>query len=420
VSRSVRFVHAADLHLGAPFKGVAADDMHVRRALVEAPYRALERIVELCIRERVDFLVLAGDVYNSADRPVRPQFALADAARILEEHGIQVFVVHGNHDPASDASALVGLPKNVHVFGPSRVERVVVEREGEPVCAVYGRSFGKRDVKENLARGFVRDASDRTAIGVLHANVGARSGYEDYAPCSVSDLAAAGMDYWALGHIHEPGVVVEAPLAVYAGSPQGMDPTQTGERGCYVVEVEPGHAEAGFVPIADVVWDERWVDVSEAPTLDAVEDGVFEACVDISQAWERPAIVRVTLKGRSEAHAGLSVPGAHDELLARVRERAMGLDPWVWVDRLSDRTGAPIDLESLRRGSDLASDIVRIADELMADPAAAGREVATVVEPLEPRLRRAGIDVAGVRDAASLIEQARDRVLDIVLSKEGL
>lgn len=420
MSRSVRFVHAADLHLGAPFKGVAADDEDVRRALMEAPYRALEGIVELCVRERVDFLVLAGDVYNSAERPVRPQFALADAARALEEHGIKVFVVHGNHDPASDAPALVGLPGNVHVFAHAHVERVVVDREGEPACAVYGRSFGKRDVKENLARGFVRDASDRIAVGVLHANVGARAGYDDYAPCSVSDLAAAGMDYWALGHIHEPGAVMEAPLAVYAGSPQGMDPTQRGERGCYLVEVEPGHAEAEFVPLAGVVWDERAVDVSDVLSLDSVEDRVFEACVDVSKAWTRPVIVRVTLDGRSEAHARLCVPGAYDELLARVRERAMGLDPWVWVDRLADRTAAPIDLDQLRGGSDLAADIVRIADELAADPDAARSEIAAVMEPLDSRLRQAGIEVAALRDAAALIERARDRVLDIVLSKEGL
>lgn len=420
MSRTVRFVHAADLHLGAPFRGVAADDGHVRRALVEAPYRALDAIVELCVREQVDFLVLAGDVYNSAERPIRPQIALADAARTLQEHGIRVFVVHGNHDPAVDAPAMVGLPENVHVFSPARAQRVVVERKGEPVCAVYGRSFGKRAVTENLARSFDRDPGDAVAIAVLHANVGARAGYDDYAPCSVADLAAAGMDYWALGHIHEPGFVSESPRAAYAGAPQGMDPTQTGERGCYLVTAEPGHVEAEFVPLANVVWDERAVDVSEARTFDAVEDRILEACLDTSRAWSRPVVLRFTLMGRCEAHAALSAPGAREELLARVRERAAQLDPWVWVDRISDRTASLIDLDSVRAGSDLAADIVRIADELLAEPDAAQRALEAVVEPLVLKLRQAGIEVGAFQDPASSVERARDQVLDVVLAKEGL
>lgn len=420
MSRAVRFVHAADLHLGAAFKGVAADDAHVRRELVEAPYRALERIVELCVGERVDFLLIAGDVYNSAERPVRPQLALMDAARALEDEGIRIFIVHGNHDPASDSPALVGLPDNVHVFSHASVERVVVECDGHPVCAIYGRSFGRRDVKDNLARGFSRERSDTLAVGLLHANVGGRAGYDDYAPCSVADLAAAGMDYWALGHIHEPGVMSETPWAVYAGAPQGMDPTQTGERGCYLVTAEPGHVHPEFVPLASVIWDARTIEVGEADTLDVVEDRTAAACAEISRSWDRPTVVRLVLTGRGEAHAALSVPGVSEELLGRVRERGMALDPWVWVDRILDRTAPAIDLEAVRQGVDLAADIVCIADELAADPDAARAAIESIVEPLSSRLRRDGIDTVASMDPVSVVERARDRVLDAVLAKEGL
>lgn len=420
MSRTVRFVHAADLHLGAPFKGVAADDEQVRHALVEAPYRALGAIVDLCVRERVDFLVIAGDVYNSAERPIRPQLALMDAARALEDVGVRIFVAHGNHDPAADAPALVGLPGNVHVFAHARVDRVVVECDGEPLCAVYGRSFARREVKDNLARSFSREPGDALAIGVLHANVGARAGYDDYAPCSASDLAAADMDYWALGHIHEPGVVSETPWAVYAGAPQGMDPTQTGERGCYLVTAEPGHVSAEFVPLASLIWDARTVELDEADTLDVVEDRIAETCAVVSRAWGRPSIVRLTLTGRGEAHAALSAAGAQGEMLARVRERALGLDPWVWVDRISDRTAPAIDLDLVRQGADLAADIVRIADELLADPDAARAAIESLVEPLSSKLRQAGIDAVAALDPVSVVERARDRVLDAVLAKEGL
>lgn len=415
----VRFVHAADLHLGAPFKGVAAEDERVRHALVEAPYRALEAIVELCVREQVDFLVVSGDLYNSAERPVRPQLALADAARTLDEAGIRMFVVHGNHDPASHARALVGLPGNVHVFAHDRVERVTFERDGEVLCALYGRSFAKREVKENLATGFARERDDAVAIGVLHANVGGRRGYDDYAPCSLADLAAAGMDYWALGHVHEPGVVSETPLAVYAGAPQGLDPTQTGERGCYLVSVEPGHAEAAFVPLSSVAWDARSVDVSDLATLDAVEDRVLEACAEVSRTRGRPAIVRVTLTGRGEAHAALDDPETHATVLPRLRERAMEWEPWVWLDSLIDRTAPAVDLDAVRSGTDLSSDIVRIADELMASPDDAWQLASELLQPLRAKLRQANLDLDPAADAVALVERARDLVLDLVLAEEG-
>ncbi|MCX8007850.1 MAG: DNA repair exonuclease [Coriobacteriia bacterium] len=419
MSARVRFVHAADLHLGAPFAGVSAEDERVRRALVDAPYRALDAIVELCLGERVDFLVLAGDVYNAAERGVRPQLALADAAQALAEAGIRVFITHGNHDPARGGQTVARLPDTVHVFAHDSVERVVFERDGEPVCALYGRSFGRRDVSENLAAGFRRDPADEIAVAVLHANVGGRQGYDDYAPCTVGDLAAAGMDYWALGHIHEPGIVAETPLAVYAGAPQGMDPTQTGQRGCYLVTVERGAARAEFVPLASVVWESCTADVSGLVTLDEVEDRLELLCRDAAGAWSRPVVIRVDLMGRSEVHGVLGKPGALTALVERVRARTVSGEPWVWLDRVRDATAAPVDLDAIRAGSDLSADIVAIADELASDRDAVARELENALDPLLAKLRAAGVDASLDGIETSVVERARDIVLDALLAREA-
>jgi exonuclease SbcD len=211
VRDSVTFIHAADLHLDAPFGSLTASSSRVGLALAEATYGAFCRIVDTAIAREVDFVVIAGDAYNSRDKSLRAQLRFREQMLRLSEAGIEVFVVQGNHDPENGWSAGLPLPANVHVFPSERVGRAEVVRDGEVVAAVYGRSYARRDVTENLALGYRREPQDPIAIAVLHTNVGSNTDYETYAPATVDDLRAAGMDYWALGHIHKQEVLAVRP-----------------------------------------------------------------------------------------------------------------------------------------------------------------------------------------------------------------
>lgn len=415
MTRPVRFVHAADLHLDAPFGGVDAQDTRVRDALAASTYRALDALVAACIERDVDFLVIAGDVYNQAERRVRSQLAFAKAAAALENAGIPVFVAHGNHDPSSGWSAGIAMPGNVRVFADDRVERVEVERDGEVLCALYGRSYRRSAETANLAREFKRSAGDTVAVGVLHTNVGGRSGYDDYAPCSLADLRSGGMDYWALGHIHKPEILSETPFAVYAGCPQGLDPTQSGPRGCYVVTIDVGAVSAEFVPLAALQWHQAEADISAATRLDDVRDAIALA-VDASLASVRvPVIVRLDLTGRSEAHASLQVSGALQALVEDAREEALGFEPWAWIDRVRDRSRPAIDLDALRGAEDFTGDVVRLADDLLVDTTSAAALLDEIADPL---LERVG-DPTLSPDAADVLTRARDLALDRLLAGDA-
>ena len=415
---SVRFVHAADIHLDAPFKGVDAADSRVRDELVASTYRALDAVVAACLEYRADFLVLAGDVYNHAEKSLRAQFAFRDACQRLDEAGIRVFVARGNHDPSSGWSAGLSMPANVHVFSDREVERVVVEREGEAVCALYGRSFRTAGETDNFARSFARSKKDRLAVGVLHTNVGGRTDFEPYAPCSLDDLRAAKMDYWALGHIHKPEVLSEDPPIAYAGCVQGLDPSDTGVRGCRVVDLDEHGATGVFVPTATVMWERSDVDASSAETVDDVREALVQAVEEAQRRAEgRPVILRMLLAGRSAAHQELVRAGVLRDLLAEVRGDALEREPWVWVDRVDDRTRPQIDLESVRAQEDFAGDLVRLTDELLADPDRAAELVDDVARPLLSALDAGD---APALDAASILERARDHALDRLLAEEGL
>lgn len=411
MGRPVRFIHAADLHLDAPFGGIDAQDSRVRDALAASTYDALESLVAVCIERGADFLVISGDIYNQAERRVRSQLAFAKAAATLDHAGIRVFVVHGNHDPSSGWTGGIAMPSNVTVFADDRVERHPVERDGEELCAVYGRSFRRAAETSNLATGFRREVSDRIAVGVLHTNVGGRPGYDDYAPCTLDDLRAAGMDYWALGHIHKPEVISRDPWAVYAGCPQGLDPTQSGPRGCYEVSIDDGVVSAEFLPLASIQWQQAESDLSAATSLDDVREAIASA-VDSALAESRvPVVVRLDLTGRSEVHAQLQAPGALSALVEDAREEALGLDPWVWLDRVRDRTRPAIDLEALRSADEFTGDVVRLVDELIADATSGDEFVAEIAGPL---LDRVG-DPALAPVSADVLVRARDLALDRLL-----
>jgi DNA repair exonuclease SbcCD nuclease subunit len=414
--RTVRFVHASDLHLDATFGGVDATDEKVAGALERSTLEALDRVVQLCIDRKVDFLVIAGDLYNSSDHSLRAELAFQRAMRRLADAGIDAFVVRGNHDPADGWSAGLELPESVVVFPADRVERCEVIRDGEVLCAVYGRSFGTRQVTENLALGFSREDGDPYAVAVLHANVGQREGWDNYAPCAVDDLRAAGMDYWALGHIHVAGRVSDIPPAVYSGSTQGLDPTEEGARGCYVVHLDEDGAIEEFVETSSIRWRGLEIDTSEIQDIDELRTALEDACSGVRESSAgRPTIVRLGLTGRSTVHADVSRTGFLSDLVADLRQEQLDLDPWIWVDRVRDRTKPALDLDEILVEEGLRGDLARLARQITEDPAETERVVEEVLAPVHFALAiRPEVEVS----PEEVVARALDLCLDL-LSREG-
>lgn len=408
------FVHAADLHLDAPFRRVSAEDPAVRAACLEATFAAFERIVDVCLERDAAFLLIAGDAYNTADRSIRAQSRFRAAVDRLADAGIHTFAVCGNHDPATGWTAGLAMPEHVTYFSVDEVERIAYPSEEEPRCVLYGRSYARASETRNLAAGFRAKPDDPFSIGILHANVGGQPGYEPYAPCSLDDLRAARMDYWALGHIHKRMTLSEDPPVIYPGSPQGLDPNEIGEHGCIVVTVTDGEASTEFIETGQMVWDTVEVDLSQVGTIDEVMSHVESSCERARHdAAGRPSIVRVDLVGRTGVHAQLGRERVIDDLAEEIRTAQLARSPWVWLDRVRDLTRPEIDLEALRVGEGFASELVRIADEI----ARTGEDAQLLADALAP-LHRQLDGVALDLDATDVLERARDMCLDHLLAGE--
>ena len=376
----LRFVHAADLHLDSPFRGIRSEAPdYVAGTLHRATFDAYENIISLCLRERVDALLVAGDIYDGADRSLRAQLKFVDGLNRLDGAGIRSFVCHGNHDPLDGWEARLALPPGCARFGPEVAGEPVFPGEPER-AAVYGVSYPRREVRENLAPLFAEAASGGGfGIGLLHANVGGNLDHDSYAPCSVADLAETAIDYWALGHVHTRQVMrQERPTVVYPGNPQGRHPLETGARGVYLVEVDDyGAVSLDFRPVDVVRWETLAVDIAgleaEQELLDAV-DAAVAFCADA--AGGRSVVFRLTLSGRGPLHRWLRSAGTLDELRERVNEQyapsTSSGQAWLWCERMRADTASPVDRGQAALREDFAGDLARIGGELRDDPVALG------------------------------------------------
>jgi len=404
MGRPFTFVHAGDVHLDAPFAGISARDDRVRETLVRATYEAFDKIATIAIESRVAFVLLSGDVYNSRDKSVRAQFRFRSVMERLDSAGIQVYLVHGNHDPADGFSAGLKMPDNVRYFDCATVERIEHrDTEGRVLCALYGQGYRTAAVTENLAKRFSRSDADETAIGVLHANVGGQMDYEPYAPCSLDDLRAARMDYWALGHIHKPADLAENPRIRYCGSPQGLNPKETGAHGCWIVAMDRGKVlSERFVETASVRWERVDINVLGVSDIEGLTSAIRDACEEKSrEANGLPVILRVYLKGRSEVYQHVSRGFALDELVEELREEQLQRSPWVWIQRVYNQIEPELDIDFLRDAEDFTGDMIRIADEMLT-PSTARKLLDEALEDIDKALK--GFD----SDAEELVQRARN------------
>jgi exonuclease SbcD len=408
-----RFVHAADLHLDSPFVGLAQVHPQLREALVSATFDSLRRLVDLCLASRVEFLLLAGDLFDGPRLSLKAQVRLRQELLRLSHAGIDTFIVWGNHDYLATTGLSLDWPPGVTVFPAGEVSGCEVRRDGATLARIFGVSHGDAAQRENLAQRFPSPSPGPFTIGLLHANLEGSSGHEDYAPCSLADLARPGYDYWALGHIHAPGARRFAqPAVVYAGNPQGRHINESGPRGCYLVEVDGHEAQLHFRETAAISWEARQVEVSGLSHLTQVAGHLGEVVEAARpQGAAQGLILRLTLTGRGAVHRELRLPGNLADLLDEVRQQGMSQHPWVWVESFPLNTAPDFDLDALKQGSDLAATVLATLE----DTRTAGKlpaEIQSLLESLylNPQGRRYLPDLDSL-DWQTFLQNTTDEIL---------
>jgi DNA repair exonuclease SbcCD nuclease subunit len=415
-----RFIHAADIHLDSPLRGLERYEGCPVERVRNATRDALIHLVDLCLDKHVDFLVLAGDLYDGDWKDFGTGLFFIKQMARLQAASIPVFVIAGNHDAANKMTRSLPLPETVRMLRSDRPETIVLEDLG---VAVHGQSFANQAVLEDLSANYPRPLSGLFNLGILHTSCTGREGHEKYAPCTVEGLRDHGYDYWALGHIHLRETLSERPYIGFSGNIQGRHIRETGPKGCNLVEFDSrGSLSVEFQPLDVVRWERFTIDVSRCEsTSDVFEQFAAQARIAVEGAQGRLVCTRVHLVGESNLHTRLQAA-----MLNTVSElRAVALDvasDSLWIEKVLVETSLPRSAgESSDIPDDAISEVLSVLKTLREQPEqllSGPFDLSEIWKKLPADLQEP-MEQLAMAHRSQWLDQTRDRLLSTFTQKQS-
>ncbi|MFT7487324.1 MAG: exonuclease SbcD, partial [Candidatus Paceibacteria bacterium] len=358
------------------------------------PRAAWRAVVERAIAEKVDAVLLAGDVVDSKNHFMEAYGALQEGVRRLEREGIEVVCVAGNHDVEALPRLADELP-HVKLLGRSgEWHSHIISRAGVPILRVIGWSFPRTHFESNpldsmssdMRAGRYGDGApdDLKTVGLLHCDLDGSD--RRYAPVSKTSLAQLDMSIsaWFLGHNHGPTIRGGGRPVGYLGSLVGLDPGETGAHGPWLATAESGHWEMEHIPLSPVRWETLEVDVQACEDSERIQSALvrslheFEAELGSTLGAARVVGVRLRLVGS----CGAPLSEIRDAMRHALTLELLLNDTHYFVDKVFDETRPKVDLELLAAQND---PVGIIAQRLIALEEG-GAACAALIAGLRPRL----------------------------------
>ncbi len=362
----MRFIHAADIHLDSPLTGLSAYQDAPADMLRGATRDAFSNLINEAIDLQVDFMVLAGDLYDGGWKDHNTGIYFCREMGRLKKAGIPVFAVFGNHDAESEMTKKLQLPDNVVLFDSRKAHTATIDHLK---VALHGRSFREAATTENLARSYPDPRPDMFNIGVLHTALGVHGTHANYAPCSIDELYAKGYQYWALGHVHDFQVWNGACTVVFPGNLQGRHIRESGARGAVLVTAnETGVQKIDRLYVDVLRWHCLEVDAEPCSTLAEVVHAIGQELEGFMarNTCTRPTAMRVIVSGKTAAHGELF--GMEMQLRAEVLALAAahGTDR-LWIEKVKTNTSAADDSQAIRMRGDALADLAELLEQAEHD-----------------------------------------------------
>ncbi len=333
--RPFRFIHAGDFHLERPLYGLSEVPDHLRDLLVDAPYRAAQRVFDTALSASVDFVVLSGDLLNVDLTGVRGPLFLIQQFQRLAAQNIQVFWVAGQIDAPDTWAKTYPLPSNVHVFSRARPDELSVERNGVSLAHITGLSYARR--QRIRSDEFWPSADGQFMIVATHGEV------------ELDGIAQRGINYWALGSLHERATPMMNPTVVhYPGTPQGRCQSEHGAHGCTLVDVVPGVTpRLQFFPTDVVRFVQQRMHVDPSTTRDQLQKQLEQKIDELTAAQGNvDLLVEWSIGGHGPLLKQLRGVWGR-ELLNRLRQIHGRRTPSVWSIHLDVQPDSSLGAELL-------------------------------------------------------------------------
>lgn len=331
MSKEISFIHAADLHLDTPFKGLANIPEHIFDDIRNSTFIALDRIVTAAIQKQVDFVLMVGDLFDHENQSLQAQIRLRKAFEQLARHRIAVYMSYGNHDYLNGNIFPMTYPDNVHIFPDEKVRQFIYEKNGQEMAAIYGFSYESQSVQEKKATEYrVMNEQIPFHIATLHGSLATNTDHDTYAPFRVSDLLLEPFDYWALGHIHERDILKKDPFIVYPGNTQGRHRKETGDKGCYYVTMTETSTELSFISTQAIVFNHVEIDVSSCNTIRQLER-LLTTALTSEMNKDMPQLIHLTFKGNHEEVRAWKEHDYFDELVDVINDSFLYQNDWIYI-----------------------------------------------------------------------------------------
>lgn len=346
-----KFIQAGDFHLDRPPAGIAEIPDQLKATLADAAYRAASRAFDVALSERVDFVLLTGDLLHPPSAGPRGWFFLAEQFERLRLQGILVYWATGRDDASLEWPALFPLPNNVQRFDRDGVARFVHERHGVPIAEICGIGYAPRDMVR--AADFRPENEGLFTIALAHGEIDA-------------DIAAKldDIDFWALGGEHQRRNLFTTPVtAHHAGSPQGRSPQETGPHGCTLVQVNDlGQTEMSFIPTDVVRYQTERVTGIDTASREVLDRLLAERAAALAGVGPDLLVTWVVV-GRGAAVRQLRRGAIEAELLNRLRADFGKRQPALWSLEVQAEPIGDI-ADSLFEEQSLRGEFLRLLKEL--------------------------------------------------------
>lgn len=270
----IKVLHCADLHFDTPFKEL---DKEVSDISKNELLEVFKNIIDLTIKENVEVLLIAGDVFDNLTVNKNTLFFISDQIKRIKN--IKVFISPGNHDPYNEKSFynMINWPENVHIFKGDMEFKEVEELN----LIVWGAGFRNNYENETLLKKVNID-NDKINIMLLHGEITSINSKNEYNPIYINDIYESNMDYIALGHRHKFSGILRAGMTTYAysGCPQGRGFDEEGEKGVIVGDVYKGGTDLRFFPVYKREYITREVDITNTYNHDEVVHKIVSELYD--------------------------------------------------------------------------------------------------------------------------------------------
>lgn len=316
---AIKFIHAADFHLDQPIRGLTELPAHLRTRLANAPYDAATKVFDLAVAERVDFVLLAGDLFDVESGSARAYAFLLSQFQRLAEKNIHIYWCGGEYDFPDRWPSSVALPENVITFSSSIIDEIEHRRDGQRLCAIFASGY---DSKRHSLSDF--DASESETFNIALT----------YGQFEAGNLTGANVNYWALGGKHKSTVFEKSDtIGVYPGTPQSRRPQETGAHGFKLCRVDgKGKLRVQTVETDSVRFIPQRVAISENVSGKALKESLSERGMKmVSDCPEQLVLTRWYLATEGEFNPRIRKVEWAAELLEWLRDEFGRGEEGVWT-----------------------------------------------------------------------------------------